>query len=872
MCGCDVTSGQLQFLTSFGNYLYFSAVTRTEGRELWRTHGSRIGSAELVSLSSSGINPGSWSSNPTDLTVAGPLLFFAATTREQGTELWTAFLPGQGGLKELRNGHVRTLFQVDLAAGSASSSPRGFEAAQDSDGSSTLPVFFSASPGDTGRELWKSDGTAPGTVLVADINPGLSDSNPTYLTWFRGALFFQADDGSHGRELWVSDGTGSGTVMLKDIRPGVSSGAPAFMTVLPLLLPGLLGLTGSQEDEYLFFVATDGLYASGKDTVDGFGGSQLWRTDGTEQGTRRVFERTQNDLYFDHVSMDLAHPARMIARNHQLLMPAKRGGQQAQGSLSRAGFKAQSEEALRGIDQAAVVSDIDAEEGAVLTLELSVSKGLLVLPAIAQRLSATFEDNVTTTTTTNIEGVTSSVTTGVLKVLVVESEISNRLLLSNVLVGLQHEVVVVTAGTEAYTVITAAVSSGVPFDLVVLDMQVPGWDGRQLARMVRQWEQERGVAAAERVFIIGTASTHELRTERAAALQAGLDHFLQRPFKDYTPGENDRVDWTEIVDEEGVLVDRKSSKSRDVFEEEEEREAYEVFVESMLVLLREARSLQEIVKLTAAPLVATALTPLPSDETLASLPGPLVSSAFTLEGSISDVNTVLRTLYYFPPNGTLTVGDAIFTVTATDTLPYCATPSITTVSQSLRDAPRTTREAVSRCNIRDAAASSSAEIRVVVTGKNQAPVITLDTSLEVVAQVGREIALDFLTVSDPDFDDVPALTDSFGSSQLPPVTVMLSADMGLLTFQQSQGVSLLTLLRGDRSSLAHRVLELYGSIDKVNAALRTMKYSCLPADGCFAGLTDVVHVEVGDGGYSGQGGALSAALDVPITISAEEQE
>ena len=45
-------------------------------------------------------------------------------------------------------------------------------------------------------------------------------SGPSSLTGVGGTLFFTADDGIHGRELWKSDGTRAGTVLVKDIHPG----------------------------------------------------------------------------------------------------------------------------------------------------------------------------------------------------------------------------------------------------------------------------------------------------------------------------------------------------------------------------------------------------------------------------------------------------------------------------------------------------------------------------------------------------------------------------------------------------------------------------------------------------------------------------
>src|SRR6185369_2018659 len=67
-------------------------------------------------------------------------------------------------------------------------------------------IIFAASDGATGTELWKSDGTSGGTVMLRDINPGSGNSTPASLTALNGKVIFRASDTTYGTELWATDG------------------------------------------------------------------------------------------------------------------------------------------------------------------------------------------------------------------------------------------------------------------------------------------------------------------------------------------------------------------------------------------------------------------------------------------------------------------------------------------------------------------------------------------------------------------------------------------------------------------------------------------------------------------------------------------
>jgi ELWxxDGT repeat protein len=139
-------------------------------------------------------------------------------------------------------------------------------------------VLFNGYDSTHGQELWITDGTAPGTLLLKDINPGVDSSNPGgvnsivsefYLNPNSGIALFVATTAAEGSELWRSDGTAAGTYLVKDIVAG--TGSVNSSSVLNFM--GSLG-------NYTFF------------GISVTGGSAIWVTDGTTAGTQLLVPST----------------------------------------------------------------------------------------------------------------------------------------------------------------------------------------------------------------------------------------------------------------------------------------------------------------------------------------------------------------------------------------------------------------------------------------------------------------------------------------------------------------------------------------------------------------------------------------------------
>ncbi|HQF27801.1 MAG TPA: T9SS type A sorting domain-containing protein [Bacteroidia bacterium] len=234
------------FSYSDGNALYFVAAANGANFDLWKTDGTTSGTIQLSTINATNTSLGHWTKLPNGKFVFS--LFDGGAI--YGRELFiTDGTPGG------------TSILKDIDAGPLTA----FYGATDFIKLEGNEFYFAATDNDYNYELWKSDGTAAGTIKLSNIGA----TTPAIGHWnsINGKFVFSSFDNStiYGRELWVTDGTPSGTTILKDIRNGLAS-----------------SLDGAAD-----FIYNDGniLYFTATDNGTNY---ELWSTDGTQSNTLKV--------------------------------------------------------------------------------------------------------------------------------------------------------------------------------------------------------------------------------------------------------------------------------------------------------------------------------------------------------------------------------------------------------------------------------------------------------------------------------------------------------------------------------------------------------------------------------------------------------
>ena len=273
-------------LVAWNGSLYFSARDPISGDELWKSDGTTAGTAMVKD-----IEPGEEGYTRV-IAVTPGWMYLETWTLAHGGELWRSDGTAAGTylLKDLLKGAASGLWLGDcvLVGDKLFFQGKGKKDADTlcvSDGTAKGTRVLKTFPAGTfdddyptlGRagnlcifgagELWRSDGTPKGTVMVKDIAFRNGDSvftdsldSSSHAEVIGGSYIFSAADKNSNHELWKSDGTTKGTTLLKDTAKPPGEGWPDRFAKI---------------GDRLYFRANNR-------TWDNF----AWSTDGTPKGTR----------------------------------------------------------------------------------------------------------------------------------------------------------------------------------------------------------------------------------------------------------------------------------------------------------------------------------------------------------------------------------------------------------------------------------------------------------------------------------------------------------------------------------------------------------------------------------------------------------
>ena len=273
-----------QEFTVFNSKLYFCAKASTGimNFNLWEYDSTKdvtmaSGDQTLWNPRLIPVNGTSDYSNPNSLTVANNYLYFVGDSSSASND---------NQLISINSSNVITVV-TDVADVVYSS---GTEIVPFTEGSSQY-IFFRGFNTTVRNELFRTNNYYPpsgNTANVIDLYPGANDGYAAWLTLMDGRLYFSATDGSYGKELWSYDGTASPTagvnvVRHTDINTGANPSSPQYLTVY---------------DGKLYFSADDSAYDTELYCWDGSDVTKI--TSGTHSsGSIPVFLKViSGSLYF----------------------------------------------------------------------------------------------------------------------------------------------------------------------------------------------------------------------------------------------------------------------------------------------------------------------------------------------------------------------------------------------------------------------------------------------------------------------------------------------------------------------------------------------------------------------------------------------
>jgi len=321
------------FLQCLSDQILFIGSNDEQNRRLFSTDGTQSGTSMITDI---GLN-------------GGYTLFKNQIVISEGSKVWLGDLSGSFSLiKEFDYGEGLTTYASYLFGGSSSIYWRVEVRNEDSS-----PVRW---------EIWKSDGTEQGTVLIREF-----PFDDDYFYGFEEAgpfIYFSASGGINGNELWKTDGTPEGTEIGYNLTPNKNEGAPSII---------------GQFNNKLLYDFNTSL------------GDRTYLTNGTEEGTNLIFEGgTLAAKEFDGFIYGTAYSS----VHDEYVLYKSDGTQLGTEILNTLGSDFLLYPWIHKIDDKLIISAGSSEEGVELHYSLGVADDIMLLKDIYPGSNSSFSKSL----------------------------------------------------------------------------------------------------------------------------------------------------------------------------------------------------------------------------------------------------------------------------------------------------------------------------------------------------------------------------------------------------------------------------------------------------------------------------------------------
>lgn len=276
-----INSASPNYFTTINNKLYF----KTSNEQVWQSDGTANGTIFIQNIPKPANSPSYYQTKPELIYTSNNYLLYSYYSEQYGFELWKTNGVSQSLLKNISTAHKTSL-------GSDKKVRLG-------------NTWYFNGMDYRGAELWKSDGTPEGTILVKDINTGSNSSIIQQIVAVGNLVYFTVIfTGENAIKFYKSDGTEAGTVAMNvDIYAQTNYLTPSnnylffmaryFAESTPWIHNEQIVETRPISTGYLYDRLPDFLVAlQDRLTFSSYNGtlSGLWISDGTRVNTKRVCE------------------------------------------------------------------------------------------------------------------------------------------------------------------------------------------------------------------------------------------------------------------------------------------------------------------------------------------------------------------------------------------------------------------------------------------------------------------------------------------------------------------------------------------------------------------------------------------------------